>query len=362
MGAKRGAVTLEDVARRAGVSLATASRAINGSARKVRPEIRERVEQAARDLDYAANAQAQAVARGRTDVVGLVVQDIEDPYFSSIAAGAMRVAEANGLMVCIASAGRRPDKEIEYVAALRRMRAAAIVIAGSRTDDRDALARLGAEVDAFERSGGRAVLIGQRRLPVDTLVVANRSGARDLATRLTGLGYRSFGVLAGPRGLLTAVDRLAGFAEGLRKAGVALSRDAVVHGEFTRDGGHAAMLELLARGRSVECVFAVNDVMAVGAIAALRTLGLERTVAVAGFDDITTLRDVIPALTTVRLPLVEIGETALEMVLREPSGRPRYQRIVGEVVLRESTPGVRPAHPAPVGAAEPLPTGPASST
>ncbi|MFG1827931.1 LacI family DNA-binding transcriptional regulator [Microbispora bryophytorum] len=341
MGAKRCAVTLEDVARQAGVSLATASRAINGSARTVRPEIRERVERAARALNYAANAQAQAVARGRTNLVGLVVQDIEDPYFSSIAAGAMRAAEANGLMVSIAGTGRRPDKEVEYAAALRGLRAAAIVIAGSRTDDRDALDRLGAELDAFERSGGRVALIGQRRLPVDTVVVANRAGARDLGTHLVGLGYRSFGVLAGPRGLLTAADRLTGFAEGLAASDVVVPPEAVMYGEFDRDGGHDAMLELLARRGEVECVFAVNDVMAVGALAALRSRGLERTVAVAGFDDITTLRDVTPALTTVRLPLVEIGEAALEMVLREPADTPRRRLVRGEVVLRESTPGVR---------------------
>ncbi len=341
MGAKRGAVTLEDVAREAGVSLATASRAINGSTRTVRPEIRERVEQAARALNYTANAQAQAVARGRTNLIGLVVQDIEDPYFSSIAAGAMRVAEANGLMVSIAGTGRRPDKEIEYAAALRGLRAAAIVIAGSRTDDHDALERLGAELDAFERSGGRVALVGQRRLPVDTVVVANRAGGRDLGSRMAGLGYRSFGVLAGPRGLLTAADRLAGFAEGLAASGVVVPSEAIVHGDFDRDGGHDAMLELLARRGEVECVFAVNDVMAVGALAALRSRGLERTVAVAGFDDIATLRDVVPALTTVRLPLVEIGAAALEMVLDEPAQRPRRRLVRGEVVLRESTPGVR---------------------
>ncbi|GAA0380285.1 LacI family DNA-binding transcriptional regulator [Microbispora corallina] len=338
--ARRGAATLEDVAREAGVSLATASRAVNGSTRNVRPEIRERVERAARALNYTANAQAQAMARGRTNVVGLVVQDIEDPYFSSIAAGAMRVAEANRLIVSIASTQRRPDKEIEYVASLRGLRAAAIVIAGSRTDDREALGRLGEELAAFERSGGRVALISQRRLPVDTVVVANRAGARDLAARLAGLGYRRFGVLAGPPGLLTAADRLDGFAEGLAAAGLSVPPDAVARGDFNRDGGHAAMLRLLDHGPRVECVFAVNDVMAVGAIAALRSRGLDRGVAVAGFDDIVTLRDVTPALTTVRLPLVEIGEAALRMVLSEPAARPRSRRIQGEVVVRESTPGV----------------------
>jgi LacI family transcriptional regulator len=336
--APQGSVTLLDVANEAGVSLATASRAINGSTRKVREDLRERVLAAARKLDYSANAQAQAMARGQTNVIGLLVHDIADPYFSSIASGVMREAEAHGLMVTVGSTLRRPERELDYLATFRGQRAQAVILAGSRVADPSLQKALAKEVAAFQRVGGRVVVISQQRLPVDTVVVENRSGARALAAALVGLGYRGFGVLAGPRALLTARDRLQGFRDGLRKAGVGAPE--VVHGAFTRDGGYDAMRELMDSDTRPECVFAVNDVMAVGAMAACRDLGLEpgSDLALAGFDDISTLRDVHPALTTVRLPLEEAGSSALELVISNDGPHPRIRRIKGEVVLRQSTP------------------------
>lgn len=335
-----GSVTLADVARAAGVSLATASRVLHGSSRKVGDGLTERVTRAAAELQYTANAQAQAMARGRSDVVGLVVSDISDPYFASIAAGVMRVADEHSLLVTLASTMRSPERELDHVAALRRQRAAAIVLAGSRVAGAGTAQRLVEELTAFETTGGRVALIGQNRLGVPTVVPENRAGARALATALVELGHRRFAVLAGPRDLLASRDRHAGFREGLARAGLRLAPEDVVHGEFTRDGGYALMTALLEAGTTATCVFAVNDVMAVGAMAALRDsdVVLPDGMAVAGFDDIATLRDVTPSLTTVRLPLELLGERALEMVLRAPSGRPEVRRVRGEVVIRESTP------------------------
>jgi LacI family transcriptional regulator len=145
---------------------------------------------------------------------------------------------------------------------------------------------------------------------------------------------------------MTARDRLAGFRQGLTRHGVPLSAAHVIHGEFTRDGGYAAAREAVRRRLDVTCIFAVNDVMAVGGMAALRDRGLEPPdgIAMAGFDDIPALRDVTPALSTVRLPLEELGAFAVEMILQPPSDKPRLRRVHGEVVLRASTPapGKRP--------------------
>jgi LacI family transcriptional regulator len=341
--ASGGSVTLLDVARVAGVSLATASRALNGSNRRVRPDLQERVLAAAGELHYSANAQAQAMARGRTNIVGLVLSDVADPYFSSIAAGAIRAAEEEQLVVTMACTFGREERELDYLAALRGQRARAVIIAGSRVQNRELLDQLGAEVRAFEQAGGRVAFVSQRKIAADTVVVENRGGARALAEALCGLGHRRFAVLAGRADLLTARDRSAGFREGAARAGARIDADDVVYGGFTRDGGYAAMNELLVRGLDATCVFAVNDVMAVGAMAALRDRGvpLPDGMAVAGFDDIATLRDVVPALTTVRLPLEGLGADAVEMVLQPPAEQPRLRRVRGEVVLRESTPALR---------------------
>ncbi|MGW4113344.1 LacI family DNA-binding transcriptional regulator [Actinosynnema sp. NPDC004786] len=332
-------VTLAEVAKHAGVSLATASRVLNGSTRQVSEELRARVIGTARGLGYLPNASAQALARNSSLLVGLVVHDIADPYFSSIAAGVTRIAEDAGLVVVLGTTGRDPRREVDLVNTLRAHRARAVVIAGSRTTDRAASRRLADEITAFTAQGGRVACVSQAKLGTDTVVPANRSGARALARRLAALGHRRFAVLAGPPDLLVARDRLAGFRAGLADEGLALPDAHVIASDFTRDGGYAAVADLVAARTGATCVFAVNDVMAMGAMAALRERGLRvpEDVSVAGFDDIPTLRDLVPALSTVRLPLEDMGERAARLVLDDVDAGPRTVRVAGEVVLRAST-------------------------
>jgi LacI family transcriptional regulator len=344
-------VTLQDVADRAGVSLTTASRVVNQGSRRVGPLLAGRVHQAVAELGYTANLQARAVATGQSTMVGVVVHDIADPYFSSIAAGLIEVAAAHGLLVCMSSTSATEAAEREYVALMRAQRARAVILIGSRSDDAPARDALRAEIAAFTGSGGRAVCIGQDLLGVDTILPENAAGAQALARAMVALGHRRFAVLAGPRGLLTARDRLDGFRKGLQAW--ALEPVSVVHGPFSRDGGYEAMSALLAAAGPAnplpDCVFAVTDVMAVGALARLRagSLQVPADLALAGFDDIVTLRDIYPPLTTVRLPLKRMGEMAAGLVLSEPgdatgqpgdaTSQPRVIPVPGEVILREST-------------------------
>ena len=353
-------VTLQDVADRAGVSLTTASRVVNEGSRRVGPHLAERVNQAVTELGYTANLQARAVATGQSTMIGVVVHDIADPYFSSIAGGLIEAAAARHLLVCIASTSATETAEREYVALMRAQRARAVILVGSRSDDARAREALRAEIAAFTRSGGRAVAVGQDLLGVDTILPENAAGAEALARAMVALGHRCFAVLAGPRGLLTARDRLDGFRAGLAAWPVPLDAAQVIHGPFTRDGGYEAMSAVLAAGPLPDCVFAVTDVMAMGALARLRADGLQvpADIALAGFDDILTLRDVYPPLTTVRLPLKRMGEMAAGLVLAEAPAeasaavsdmgivasagmaaeqQPRVIPVPGEVILREST-------------------------
>lgn len=335
-------MTLSQVAREAGVSLATASRAINGSAtRTVRADLRERVREAAARLHYSPDANAQAMARGRTTSLGLVVHDIADPYFSSITAGVALAAERASLVVTLTSTQHDSSREPAFVELLRRQRARAIIVAGGRRDDDAANDQMRRALEDFERSGGSAAVVGQALLGVSTVVIADRSGAAALARALHGRGYRRFGVLAGPPDHLTARDRREGFADALAELGCPPHPDAVVTCAFTRDGGYAGVTRLLTEAPEVEVVLAVNDVMAVGAMAAARDLGrrVPRDIGVAGFGGIPTLRDVTPALTTVRIPLVDVGVAATELALDRTAERPRLVHVEGAVVLGESTPG-----------------------
>jgi LacI family transcriptional regulator len=334
-------VTLQDVADHAGVSLTTASRVLNEGSRRAGRLLAERVNTAVAELGYTANLQARAVATGQSTMVGVVVHDIADPYFSSIASGLIEVADARGLLVCISSTAATEAAEREYVALMHAQRARAVILIGSRSDDAPARDGLRAEIAAFTRVGGRAVCVGQNLLGVDTILPENAAGADALARALVALGHRRFAVLAGPRGLLTARDRLDGFRAGLQAWSVHLDPAQVIHGAFTRDGGYEAISAILAAGEPrPDCVFAVTDVMAVGALARLRAGGIEVPggIAVAGFDDILTLRDVYPPLTTVRLPLKRMGQMAADLALSDPvPGRPRVVPVPGEVILRDST-------------------------
>ena len=336
-----GRVTLQDVADRAGVSLTTASRVVSEGPRRVGQHMIDRVRLAVAELGYTANLQARAVATGQSSTIGVVVHDIADPYFSSIAAGLIEVAYSRQLLVCLSSTSGGEMREREYVALMRAQRARAVILIGSRSDDAAVRAGLRGEIDAFRRSGGRVVTVGQDLLGVDTIAPQNAAAAAALAGALVAQGHRSFAVLAGPRGLLTARDRLAGFTAGLRAWSVSLDPRDVIHGELTRDGGYQAMSTVLASGSQLpDCVFAVTDVMAIGALARLRAGGhsVPGDVALAGFDDIVTASDVYPALTTVRLPLTRMGEMAASLVLTEAApDRPRVIPVPGEVILREST-------------------------
>jgi len=353
------ASTLTEVARLAGVSPATASRVLNGSARTPGPDIAERVRKAADSLGYIPNAQAQGLAKSSSGLIGLIVHDIADPYFSAIARGVQTAARHQNKMVLLATTAGSPADERAAVAAFAARRADSIVIAGSRsarTADRQGNAELAAELDRYCRNGGRVGVVGHAVVGAESdegyhvVEVPNEDLAAALARELAASHAGEFVIIAGPEGLLTSDDRVRGFQRGLADAGLPPAE--VLHTGFDRTGGYEAGLELAARigapGGSREagpgarqarlCIFAVNDVMAIGATAALRSQGLRipRDAAIAGFDDIETLRDFRPALSTVRLPLEEIGRLA---VPGAGSGQTAAATVgvTGEVTLRRST-------------------------
>ncbi|WP_028281221.1 LacI family DNA-binding transcriptional regulator [Arthrobacter sp. H5] len=329
------AVTLSGVARHAGVSLATASRVLNGSDRRPAEKIAERVRAAALELGYVPNAQAQALARSSTGLVGLVVHDISDPYFSSIARGVQHAARGYNRQVLLASTDPSETAEWDAVSAFASHRTDAIILAGSRkvAPEPD----LERELVRYEKNGGRVVTVGGSPGAGITLPVGNYDGAMALVAKLISQGRNRFAILAGPEGLNTARDRVAGFAAALEAAHLAPA--AVIVSEFTREGGYDAAQqcwEQLGGERGV-CLLAVNDVMAIGAIAGLRSIGVAvpADALVTGFDDIPTLRDYCPGLTTVRLPLELIGENAAHLAFSQGGGNPGV--ITGEIILREST-------------------------
>ncbi len=294
---------------------------------------------AAAELSYVSNGPAQALARARTSIVGMIVHDVQDPYFSAIAAGSMRVAREHGLMVMLASTFRDQDLELDYVERLRAQRARGIVLVGSSTTQRRFTERLGLVVAAYEAEGGRTASLNRENLGSAGVVVDNKGGGRDVGRLLLGLGHHRIGVVAGPRHLVTNKHRLAGFGLALADAGVELPDDAVVEGDFGREGGAEAAARLIEQRPDLTAIFALNDLMARGCLMALSSAGrvVPDDVSVVGFDDLPVASDTAPRLTTFRLPLEEIGARAMRLVLRDEAEPRHIDRVRGELVVREST-------------------------
>ncbi|GGM06854.1 MULTISPECIES: LacI family DNA-binding transcriptional regulator [Micromonospora] len=335
--------TLADVARRAGVSPATASRVINGSSKPVAEELRERVLRAVADLRYVPNAHAQLLARPQRTAVGVIVHDVSDPYFAEVTRGLQRVAIDRGRLVIICNSYRDPERELEYVELLRGQQVAAVVLAGSGYHDSAFTERLNEKLAAYEATGGRVAVIGRHDHAGDAVMPANSAGARLLGRELLRLGHRRIGVIAGPRVLTTTTDRLGGLRQALAEEGADLREEWIRYAGFDRDGGALAMAELLDAAPRLTAVVALNDSMAVGALSVLRARGIAvpERLSLAGFDDMPIAADVTPALTTVRLSMVELGARAMTMALDPAADRHRVEVLPAELIRRDSV-GVAP--------------------
>jgi len=344
-------VTLGDVARQAGVSLATASRVLNGSTRTVSEGLATKVRACAQELGYLPNAPAQALARASTATVGVLLHDVADPYFAALARGACNAAVAAGLLPLVINTDGDPEMELRGIRMLHAQRVRAIILAGSAYTDPAASGALDAALAEYRASGGAVAAVTDHGPGYDTVQPANREGAAELARALLALGHRAFAVITGPERMRVPDERLLGVRDALAEAGLDLPEHAVERVEFTREGGRAAIAGLLARhpqGRRPTAVLALADVCAVGVLAELRERGIDvpGEISVAGFDDTPLAADLAPPLSTVRMPLERMGAEAVRLTLDAPAGGAPARRLPlpVEVVLRASTAAPRLAN------------------
>ncbi|MZD05131.1 substrate-binding domain-containing protein [Streptomyces sp. SID5785] len=341
-------VTLADVAARAQVSPATVSRVLNGNY-PVAAATRERVLKAVDELDYVLNGPASALAAATSDLVGVLVNDIADPFFGIMASAVQSEIVGPGgraggeRLAVVCNTGGSPERELTYLTLLQRQRAAAVVLTGGAIEDAEHVAAVAGKLRRLAEAGTRVVLCGRPPVP-DTDAVAlafdNRGGGVELTRHLLALGHRRIGYVAGPEERTTTRHRLEGHRAALAEAGVTTSDDLVVHGPYDRATGRAATAELLSRASDLTAIVAANDTVALGACAALREAGLRipQDVSVAGFDDLPFSADAVPALTTVRLPLAEAAARAGRIAMgREAAPAGGVDVVSGELVVRGST-------------------------
>ena len=297
--------TIRDVARRAQVSVASVSRALNGLD-NVSEETRAKVAEAARELGYVPHAGARSLSLARTNAIGVVLPALHGEFFSEFVRGMDEVASVRGYLLLLSNLNADTQGGTAVLRAMRG-RVDGLLLMAPHVDDQEL-------VDALP-SGLPTLLINTRAPSAERagIHLDNAAGARAVADHFLALGRRRIVHIAGPQGNIDAQERAEAFVE--RIAGEPDAMVEVMQGDFFEESGARAVETLLARGAEFDAIFAANDNMAIGALEALRDAGVTvpDAVAVAGFDDIPLARHL--GLTTVRVRIAELGERALERLL-----------------------------------------------
>jgi len=310
-------VTIAEIARRARVSKTTVSRVLNNKA-DVDAATAIRVREVIAATGYIPSAGAVGLARGVTRTVGMLVPGLTWPWMGEVLQGIADVVESKGYGLLLNTANRGADSLAQFSRQVSAKAFDGLLL----IEPPEAVRHL----RVLHDSGLPVVLIDDRgRVPAFPSVgTSNRQGGADAANHLLALGRTRLAVVTGPREFGCTSDRLGGFRDAAREAGHTLDPQLIIEGDFTTESGYAATRQLLASGPEFDGVFALNDLSAVGVLAALHDAGraIPGDVAVIGFDDIPMAAHTQPPLTTIHQPLREMGETAARELLARLAGAP----------------------------------------
>ena len=336
---KRRLPVLSDVARQAAVSLTTASRALDpDNDHPVNGSTRARVLAAATKLAYQPNPMARALRTRRVPTIAIVVHDVSDPYFAEVVRGATAAASARGYLTVVCSSDRDPMTELRYVEMLALSRVSGVIFAGGGLEEAHYRTRMSAYARSIAHYGGAIVALAPRSERWPAEVPANRTGAHMVTEHLLQFGHRRIAMISGPKTLRTSGERELGYLEAVKAAGV---KPVIVRSDLTIAGGAEAISRLLGEGAPT-AVFLASDTMALGALWELRRrgIGVPTDISVAGFDDIPGLDFIHPTLTTVHVPMAELGAAGVARLMRQLDDGDKNQRTEihdVQLVIREST-------------------------
>jgi LacI family transcriptional regulator len=327
--------TIRDVAAAAQVSAGTVSRVLNGK-RDVGDELRHRVLAVVAELGYRPNGAARSLRTRAAMVLGVIISDVTNSFFTAVVRGAEDKAQNAGYSVVLANADEDLRKEARYleVAVAEQMAGVLLSPASSRLTSIDALAERGIPVVTIDRRLTSA--------PVDSVTVNNHQAAREATQHLIGQGCRRVGIIAGPAQITTGATRLAGYRAALRAAGRDGDQTLTAYGNLRTDGGYAAARQLLQLPQPPDGLLISNDLMTIGALQAIAEAGLSipDDIAVVGFDNASWATAFRPPLTVVTQPTYEIGEVATDLLLRRVNGEqfpPRHVVLRAKLVERGSS-------------------------
>jgi DNA-binding LacI/PurR family transcriptional regulator len=329
-------VTLKDVARAAGVSVATASRALSLPGR-VHDTTRKRIETAAASLGYRPSKVARRlrVDGGPTHMLGVLIPDIQNPFFADVVRGIEDAAHAEGYSLLLRNVDEDVDRQRGALHSLHTESVDGVIVPPVREDD--------ADVNAFAASGKPVVCVDRRvaRDAFDTVVSNNEQGAYDAVAHLVRLGHQRIGLIGGLPGISTSRERRAGYERALREAGLAVDPALAREGDSRFESGKALTEALLGSPDRPTALFAANNLMTLGALAAVHAAGfaVPSDVAVVGYDDMPWALALNPPLTAVRQPGLEMGRRAADLLLQrisEPGRSPSLVVLQPTLVVRRS--------------------------
>ena len=326
-------VTIKDVAREANVSVATVSRVLNGSG-PVSAETQRRIREVAGRLRYVPHGGARSLITSRTETLGVLLPDLYGEFFSEVIRGMDETAQRHGFHLIIS---RSHATKHGLETAMRAMRGRVDgVVAMSPDLDGDSLLNLPSTLPVV------LLCSVSRGDELDSLTIDNCRGARAMVKHLISLGHKRIAIIKGAPRNYDAAERLRGYRQALKDAGLKSERALEPEGGFTEAGGYAAALQLLELVSRPTAIFAANDSMAIGALSALRESGVRipEEMAVAGFDDIPLARYMDPRLTSVKVPICDLGARAVEMLLDGIAHKNSHARkrecVSTELVIRQS--------------------------
>jgi len=328
--------TIRDVARLAGVAPITVSRVLNNSG-YVKPETRARVERAAAELHYVPNMLAHSFRSNRTNTLALVLTDITNPFWTTVARGVEDVASAEGYSVFFCNTDENEAKQTQYLAALLRRRVDGVLLVPVTSS--------GDAVRTLQRQQVDVVVLDRRvdDVEVDTVRGDSFTGAYELVCHLTALGHRAIAFLSGPSDLSVSRDRAAGYEQALRASDLNIDPSLMRSGTFTVESGATMMAETLAERPEVTAIFAANNFIAAGALRVLSSAGkrVPDDISVVVFDDLPGVFAADPWLTVAAQPAYELGRTAAQRLLQRigaPAPLPCEDIVLpGKIIVRNST-------------------------
>jgi LacI family transcriptional regulator len=327
---------IKDIAQAANVSTATVSHVINGT-RYVSQEVQIRVVDAMERLNYRPSAVARGLRTKRTNTLALIIPDITNPFFTDFTRGFQDAADEKGFLVVLCNTDRLLDREIRFLETMWQQRVDGIILNPSKVTADDLRQIKAARIPV--------VMIGSQigLNDFDIVMVDNVRGGEDAVQHLCDLGHKRIGLVSGMRTSSSALLRYQGYCQALQKNDIPYNEELVAEGEFTYDGGCQCMRQLLSLPEPPTAVFAVGDVMALGAKTAIEEAGLKipADISLIGFDDIPEVSRTKPALSTITQPKYEMGQVAAEVLFEQMDNDNKLSRrkiiLEHRLVVREST-------------------------